>query len=387
MRKRLLAAVALVAATAGVKAADLLPPFTVGYEPTNVDERGLWMDSDNRERQIRDSKLTVHDEELNRYLTGVLCRTVGAERCRGVRIYVMQVPAFNASMSPNGMMEVWTGLLLRVQSEAELATILGHEFAHFELRHSLDGFKQQRRSTNAGAWLAVLGGLSNTNTSGLQLSVIASSFKYNRDQEQAADLLGFRYLAAAGYPTSAAPDVWRHVMAEQDATAVGHGRRPKPEYQDGFFNTHPASARRAIYLEAESKKIGDTGKDDGAARLRAAIAPHLPEWLDAQVKLNDFGGTEYILEQLAGNGWSGDLLYARGELYRLRGNPRDLATSIDFYKGAIAAGYRQPQVQRNLGMALLRSGRPADGKSALGEYLRLLPGANDAKAIQALMAN
>ncbi len=66
-----------------LRAADPLPPFTVGYEPTNVDERGLWMDSDNRERQIRDSKLTVHDEELNRYLTGMLCRTVGAERCQG----------------------------------------------------------------------------------------------------------------------------------------------------------------------------------------------------------------------------------------------------------------------------------------------------------------
>ena len=95
---RLLAAAALAAGATSLRAADSLPPFTVGYEPATVDERGLWMDADNMERQIRDSKLTVHDEALNRYLTGVLCRTVGQERCSGVRVYVVEVPAFNAAM-------------------------------------------------------------------------------------------------------------------------------------------------------------------------------------------------------------------------------------------------------------------------------------------------
>lgn len=388
MSKALLAAALLAAGTAPAPAGDPLPPYAQGYEPTNVDERGLWMDADNAERQLRDSRLTVHDETLNRYLIQVLCRTVGPERCRGVRIYVVEMPAFNASMAPNGMMIVWTGTLLRVRNEAELATVLGHEFAHFELRHSLSGFKQRRTASDAGAWLAVLGGLASTSTASFQTSLVGSMFKYDRDQEQAADLLGFRYLAAADYPTGAAPDLWKHVMAEQDASAIGHGRKPKQDYQDGFFNTHPSSARRAAYLEAEAKKIGDGGRDPRASELRAAISPHLPEWLEAQVKLNDFGGTEYVLQQLAANGgWTGELLFARGELYRLRGNPRDLATSVELYGQALAVGYDQPQIYRNLGMAQLRTGKSQEAKTSLGEYLQRLPNANDARAIQALMAN
>lgn len=364
----------------------VLPPFTVGYEPSSVDERGIWMEADERERRLRDSTLTVHDEALNRYLKDVLCRTVGQDRCRGVRIYVVEMPAFNANMAPNGTMVVWSGMLLRVRNEAELAAVLAHEFAHFELRHTLHGYKQQRRAGDFAAWVAVLGGLSNTNTSVLQESLLGSTFQFSREQEEAADRLGFQYLAAANYPTAAASQLWQHMMAESDATAIGHGQKPKQRYNAGFFDTHPTSLRRAEYLAEESKKIGDAGRDPRVENLRTAMATHLPDWLDAQIKLNDFGGTEYLLQQLASQGgWTGELLFSRGELYRLRGNPRDIVSSVQFYREALAAGYTQPTLRRNLGMSLLRSGQKTDAQSELREYLRLAPEAKDTKAVQALL--
>lgn len=363
-----------------------LPPFTVGYEPSSVDERGIWMEADERERRLRDSTLTVRDESLNRYLNDVLCRTVGQDRCRGVRIYVVEMPAFNANMAPNGTMVVWSGMLLRVRNEAELAAVLAHEFAHFELRHSLQGYKQRRQAGDFAAWISVLGGLSNTNTSALQGSLLGSTFQFSREQEEAADRLGFQYLAAANYPTTAASQVWQHLMAESDATAVGHGRKPKQRYGAGFFDTHPTHLKRAEYLAEESRKIGDTGRDARVENLRSAMANHLPDWLDAQIKLNDFGGTEYLLQQLASqSGWTGELLFSRGELYRLRGNPRDIVSSVQFYREAFAAGYTQPTLRRNLGMALLRSGQKTDAQAELREYLRLAPDANDTKAVQALL--
>lgn len=370
----------------GAQASVSLPPFTVGYEPSSVDERGIWMEADERERRLRDSTLTDHDEALNRYLRDVLCRTVGQERCTGVRIYVVEMPAFNANMAPNGTMVIWSGLLLRVRSEAELAAVLAHEFAHFELRHSLHGYKQKRRASDFAAWIAVLGGLTNTNTSALQQSLLGSVFQFSREEEEAADRLGFQYLAAANYPTIAASQLWQNIMAESDATAIGHGQKPKQHYNAGFFDTHPTSLRRADYLAEESKKVGDTGRDARVENLRAAMASHLPEWLDAQIKLNDFGGTEYLLQQLAAQGgWTGELLFSRGELYRLRGNPRDIVASVQFYREALAAGYAQPMLRRNLGMSLLRSGQKNDAQAELHEYLRLMPDATDAKAIQALL--
>ena len=380
------AAVLAAAGTSAIPDKAPLPPFTVGYEPSTVDERGIWMEADESERKLRDSKSVIHDESLNRYIKDVLCRTVGAERCRGARVYVQEVPAFNASMAPNGTMVVWSGLLLRVRSEAELAAVLGHEFAHFELRHTVAAFKQRRNATDIAAWAVVLGGLTNTDTRDLQQSLYASMFRYSREEEQEADLLGFKYLAAAGYPTVAAPDLWKHLMAEQDASAIGRGQKPKHRYEAGFFDDHPTDLKRAEYLTQEAEKIGDMGRDPRAAELRAAVAPLLPRLLEAQIKLNDFGGTEYILEQHAADrGWTGDLLFARGELYRLRGNPRDIAASVDFYHQALAAGYSNPQLQRNLGLSLLRNGQLTEGTAVLSEYLRLSPDANDAKAIKALI--
>jgi predicted Zn-dependent protease len=128
-----------------------LPTYSAAYQPQGVDERGLWMEMDEAERATRDSKAVINDPKLVQYVRDVLCRTVGEDRCRTVRIYIMRDASFNASMAPNGMMLVNTGVLLRARDEAELASVIGHEFAHFELRHSLMGFKQRAIGTDRSA--------------------------------------------------------------------------------------------------------------------------------------------------------------------------------------------------------------------------------------------
>lgn len=367
--------------------ATALPPYTAAYEPRTPDERGLWMEADEDERVLRDSPLVIHDETLNAYVKGVLCRTVGNDRCNGVRIYILEVPAFNASMEPNGTMRVWTGLLLRVHNEAELGAVLGHEFAHFELRHQLAAYKHQRTASDIFAWAGALGAVTRTNVGMLQLSIIGSVFHFNRAQEEQADLLSFKYLAASPYPSMAFANIWQRQMAESDETAIGRKQKPNQRYASGFFDTHPTDAQRATYLKSAAEKLGHDG-DARSAAYEAALAKYLPVMLSDQVKLNDFGGTEYILSQLAASrGWTGDLLYARAELYRLRGNPRDLVTAAQFYGDAMKAGYTGPEAERGLGLSLMRSGQLNEAKDALSDYLRKRPDASDAKAISALIEN
>ena len=72
----------------------------------------------------------VRDPVLNAYVRKVLCRTIGDAHCAPIRLYIIRTSQFNASMAPNGMMQVWTGLLLRMDNEAQLATVLGHEMGH-----------------------------------------------------------------------------------------------------------------------------------------------------------------------------------------------------------------------------------------------------------------
>ena len=168
----------------------------------------------------------------------------------------------------------------------------------------------------------------------------------------------------------------------------GRKRKPRQRYSAGFFDTHPTDLNRAIYLKDAAIRTGDVAGDAADEGHRNAIRKILPDLLAAQVKLNDFGGTEYLLGQLAStNGWTGELLYARGELYRTRGNPRDLASAAQFYDQAIKAGYASPEAKRGLGLSLLRNGQITEGKAALTEYLRTKPDASDAKAISALVTN
>ncbi|HEX7854578.1 MAG TPA: M48 family metalloprotease [Sphingobium sp.] len=345
------------------------------------------MEADERERRLRDSPLRIRDGNLEKYLREVLCREVGQDRCTGVRLYAMEIPSFNATMMPNGAMEVWSGLLLRVRNEAELAAVLGHEFAHFELRHGLSGFKNRRGTSDAMAWISVLGGISNTPVGNTNLSLLGSIYRFNRDQETQADLLGLKYLAGAGYPAKSAAQVWQALMAEEDASALGRKQKPQQKYSAGFFDSHPASLMRATYLTKQADAL-PIGGDARAMEFADAISPYLPRFLAAQVKLNDFGGSQYILNGLSErSGWTGDLLFARAELLRARGNPRDLQLASQFYRQAKEAGNTSPELDRNLGLALMRNGQAEEGRTALTTYLTAHPDATDAKVISALLAN
>ncbi|MES2989345.1 MAG: M48 family metalloprotease [Pseudomonadota bacterium] len=366
-----------------------LPPFAGVYQPHGVDEIGLWKEDDESERALAASPLVIRDEKLTGYLKGVLCATVGADRCNSVRVYVMREPSFNASMSPNGTMRVFSGLLLRVRNEAELGAVLGHEFGHFERRHYLNEFKAQRSGTDLLAWGALLASTAATYNGvrtyrDMQFSVYGNLYRYGRDQEREADLLGIGYLNHSPLPPQAAGAVWRNVMGEIEASATSRGLR-KPNFNAiAFTASHPPHAERAANLAALALPDG-VDRNTGAARYREAMAAWLPIFLEDQIKLNDIGASDYLIQTLASDGWTADLWFARAELYRTRGNQRDFANSIQFYGNAIGLNATLPAAHRGLGLALIKSGRPIEGQAALKTYLQLSPDASDAKMIRLMI--
>ncbi len=388
MIARMRLAVGVLALAAGVSAQaepPLPPPYAGAYQPQGVDEQGLWREMDEEERRFAQSDMIIRDPTLQAYVTKVLCDTVGQDRCDATRIYIVRVPMFNASMSPNGLIQVYSGLLLRVHSEAELGAVLGHEFGHFEARHSLERLKAQRSGGDVLAWAGVLASLAPSydmlrTYRNLQLTIIGSIYRFNRDQEREADGLGISYLNTSALRPQAAAQVWERLMAEFTADARAKGLK-KPRFDRiPFYSTHPPEAERATTLALLARPEAAT-RDDGAARYRAALAPWLPQLLDDQINLNDFGASEYIIQSLAESGWTAPLWHARGELYRLRGAPRDLVHAAQFYDEAIALDPAHPEAHRGLGLALLKTGQAAAGQKALLRYLELKPDAADAKLI------
>jgi len=371
-----------------------VPTYEGAYQPQDSDERGLWSQDDESERQLRDADAVIRDPALNEYVRSVLCRAVGDKRCEAVRIYIVRVPIFNASMSPNGTMRVYSGLLLRVRSEAELASVLGHEFAHFELRHTLERYRSRRTGSDIAAWATVLGaaavtwgGGSSYSSRDMQVSIYGNIMHFERNQERFADTLGFGYMAASGYRPSAAAEVWRAVMNETDQTALDRGRRSNRYDNVAFFASHPTNLERADTLSALANRVVAAGDYEGRQRHETALAPHMAMFLADELARNDFGGTDFIIQRLANENVTAPLLFARGELYRQRGHPRDLASATNFYHQALALDPSLGDAWRGLGLAQLRSGNTMEGANALRTFLERVPDAPDAPMLRMMIGD
>ena len=350
------------------------------YQPQDKDERGLWMQMDDAERQLKVSQLVIRDPALNDYVRTVFCRTVGQARCAPIRLYLIRTPHFNASMAPNGMMQVWSGLLLRTRNEAQLAAVLGHEYTHFEKRHTLKLFREVRSKSATATWLAFTGvGLI------ASIGMMADIFHYSREMEHEADIGGLEKMAKAGYDTREAAKIWEQLRAEMDATAAARQVQSRKDKNGGMFADHPPTAERVAYLtEAANTQPGTAGAT-GTDTYTLAMGHYLPAFIDDQLKQNDFGASEYLIQAMGAQGWTDWLRYAEGELYRRRSGDGDLDKAVGFYSQGIAAGAGLPDLWRGRGLALLKAGKAEDGKADLKEYLKRAPAASD-RAMIAMMA-
>lgn len=381
------ALIAAGAAAAYPAGADRLPAAGPGYVPTDADERGLWMRIERYERETQTSDFLVRDPALSAFVRRVMCRVVGEMPCKGLRLYVMRDASFNASMAANGMVTVNTGLLLRLRNEAQLAAVLGHEYSHFAQRHSLREHRDKKAKAGRLALLSVLPAVDGISASVIRLARVAtqgSIYSFSRDMEREADDGSVPLMAAAGYDPAVAPTIWQRLSDEEDAARAAR-RRKIAWRQNRFFATHPARPERIAALTKLSGAYAHrTFPDDGATTYRAAVAPWWPRLIDDQIKLNDFGGTDWLINELASDGWTPTLLFARGELYRTRGRAEDLRQAASFYRQALT-GDAPVEAWRGLGLVSLRAGDAAEGRRALRIYLARKPDASD-QAMIAMLA-
>jgi beta-barrel assembly-enhancing protease len=303
-----------------------------------------------------------------------------------MRTYIVRDESFNASMAPNGLMVVHTGLLARVHSEAELAAVLGHEFAHFERRHTLGRFRKGRSTADALAWISLAGAVSRTSFASTGNSLIIGFVSYGRDQESEADALSAQLVRASPYRLRAS-GIWKRLVDEEDALRKERGLRKIKHLTPGLLDSHPPEMQRFAFFAKQEGEAGEVG-EDRRDPYREATAPYLRDLFDPLIKGNDFAGADYVIRSRGDAlGWDAQLYFLRGELYRLRGNPRDLATARGFFQQAVAQPLPPPETWRGLGLCAMRLGDRTDGQASLAEYLKRSPNAGDAAAIRLLVEN
>jgi len=371
-------------ANARIRPQDMVPLVGPGYKPTERDEIGLWKEMERVEEEVSGSNLLITDPKLTSYLQNLI-GTVGGPAAKDFRIYLARIPEFNAMMFPTGFAVVFSGLLLRMRDEAQLAGVIGHEAGHFLRRHMIRSWRDQKRKTDLfaiGSMLAGIGGAGAGVYLGdyvqlAELGTLLSLFHYSREMEAEADAMGIRNLAAAGYEPMAMSTIWQQLIGEEEASARYRG---KHRHKGGLFDTHPSEGSRMADLKADALELTVPGKlyDRHRDRYLSTIGPIRPMLLDDQVKLNDPGASQYLIETLAQDGWDGLLRFYEGEVWRLRNRPGDEARAAQSYSAAVAYPDAPADAWRWHGIALLKQGRTGEAKAAFARYLIMKPDAPDA---------
>ncbi|MDQ3143274.1 MAG: M48 family metalloprotease, partial [Pseudomonadota bacterium] len=387
------------AATTGVASARVLPSAMVpligpGYRPVDADERGMWQQMARVEEEIAGSNLIVRDPALASYLEGLIGK-VGGPAARDFRIYLVRVPEFNAMMFPTGFAVIFTGLLLRMRNEAQLAGVIAHEAAHFLRKHQIRQWRDMRTKTDIFSILAmgagVVGGAAGVNTGQVtqlgQLGTILSLLRYNRGLEAEADAMGVRLLAEQGYDPRAMAEIWGQLIAEEELSAKY--RRKKRRRDISLFGTHPTPESRMADLKLAAADVMRPGVsyDPRRASYLSAIAAIRPTLLDDQVKLNDPGASQYIVENLAQDGWNGLLRFHEGEIWRLRNRRGDDVRAAQGYAAAVQYPDAPADAWRWHGIMLTKAGRRDEARAALSRYLAMVPNAPDAAFVRQMLVS
>lgn len=197
------------------------------------------------------------DEELQKYVDKVGQR-VAAESDRPDLEYTFTVldhEMVNAMALPGGYIYITRGMLMHMNSESELAAVLGHEIAHVTEKHAI---KSQRSGKILEALSQVAAVATGTpgvyELGGIFGGVLLSG--YSREHELEADKVGARYMAKAGYSPEAMLETIE-VLKAKDRIEIEQARLEdrEPEVYHGFLSTHPDHDTRYKEVIREANRL------------------------------------------------------------------------------------------------------------------------------------
>ncbi len=206
------------------------------------------------------------DPALTEYVSGVGNRLAAvSDRKLPYEFVVLNNSVPNAWALPGGKIAVNRGLLTELQSEAELAAVLGHEIVHAAARHSA---KRMERSTLLQGVIAATTVVTNDSdygnfaVGGASIGAQLLNQSYGRGAELESDKYGMLYMSRAGYDPQGAVDLQKTFVRLNDGKSA--------DWLTGLFASHPPSEERVrenVRMAASLPPGGETGKD----RFRTAM--------------------------------------------------------------------------------------------------------------------
>ncbi len=166
---------------------------------------------------------------------------------------IIDSPDINAFALPGGFVYVNRGLLTYLNSEAQLAAVLGHEIGHVTARHAVRQQTAARSANAASIALIFATGVDMRETTSLISGALISG--YGRDMELEADSLGAEYLSKAGYNPLAMVQVIEVLKNHEDFTKRTSNRTAVSYH--GLFASHPRNDTRLQEVVGKAGELSE----------------------------------------------------------------------------------------------------------------------------------
>jgi len=359
-------------------------PFGEGGATLSLedDERRLWKRSEEEEAKLNDSGKIYNDKRIEAYLNKVAEKLVAqnghAQRSKVV-IKVLADPLLNAFSFPNGVIYVHSGILAKIDNEAQLATLLGHEIIHFTHRHMLQQFRSNQRKT---AWFAAMqvvsapfGAIGSLAELLGAVGTVAAITGYSRSLEREADAEGYALIVKGGYDPKEAPELFAHLLEDVS----------KEKTEEPFlFGTHPhLSDRLENYKSLLKTNYGLIKGKTNREIFQATLYPMLIDNAELDIAAGRFFSAQSILKKaLRLHGSESKAHYLLAESYRQSGDTTVLESAEKAYAAAIEQDPNFADPHRGLGMLFFKKGLKQRAQAHFIDYLRLAPSASDKPYIE-----
>lgn len=208
-------------------------------------------------KEIRQKEKVSADPGMNARVTRIgerIAKAVGNDLPDAKwEFVVFDSKELNAFALPGGKVGVYTGLLQLAESDAELASVMGHEIGHVTARHGAERMSEAMAIGAVGALgsAAIEAKTEDAKTKQMfelaygGLTTVGRVLPHSRGNETEADRMGAIYAARAGYDPRASVTFWQKMMAQKQAAGAKPGGK-----MEGIFSTHPADEKRIADLKA-----------------------------------------------------------------------------------------------------------------------------------------
>ena len=308
-------------------------------------------------REARRQLKFIEDPEVELYVDRIgrrVLEAVGNIRYP-YRFFVIEDSSLNAFAVPGGSIFLHSGLLQRVQSTDELASVIAHEIVHVNARH----FHVLASSTDVSMLVGMLGVflapvLGPAALAGPALAM-TRQLEFSRQMEEQADNLGVGYLARAGYDPQAAVTFMRRMY---------HDRLLNPVGRPAYLLTHPLTDKRIANLSASIRAQGLS-----APRFRDADDIERVKLL---IELRDEPDTvvERLRKQHESRPAAAMPAYSLGLAYAATGR---WVQARDMLERAARLNLAVPSLHRDLGRVYLHTEEISKAHAALDRMLERQP--------------